>query len=60
VENFGPDFMESEKLRINTFLNSPDYGKLIVIEGSGTNTILDYAAISFQWNALVIEALSPK
>ena len=57
AENFGSAFMKSEKLRINTFLKSPDYGQVIVIEEPATKTILGYAAISFQWSALVIESI---
>jgi ribosomal protein S18 acetylase RimI-like enzyme len=57
AENFGADFIKSEKLRIDTFLKSPKYGKVIVIEEPATKTILGYAAISFQWRALVIETI---
>ena len=57
AENFGPDFIESEKLRVETFLKSPDYGHILVIEDSVNRMILGYAAISFQWRALVIESI---
>jgi ribosomal protein S18 acetylase RimI-like enzyme len=57
AENFGASFIHSEKLRIDTFLKSPKYGQVIVVEEPATKTILGYTAFSFQWKAIVVESI---
>ena len=57
AENFGPDFLESELERIQVFRAFPNYGRILVAYEVENQTILGFAAIRFNWKALIIESI---
>jgi len=57
AENFGPDFLESEKLRIDVFHANPEFGTVLVAEDRAGHAVLGFAAVQYGWRALVIESI---
>lgn len=57
AENFGPVFLENEKLRIDTFTAFPDFGRILVAYDSDNGKIIGYTAIQFDWKALIINSI---
>ena len=57
AENFGPDFLESEKLRIDVFHAHPEYGTVLVAESPANDAVVGFAAVQYGWRALIIESI---
>jgi len=57
AENFGIDFLDHEKLRIDVFTAFPHFGQILVAYDSENKKIVGYCAIQFDWKALVITSI---
>ena len=57
AENFGPEFLKSEKLRIDVFQANPEFGTIVVAEDRASHAVVGFAAVQYGWRALVIESI---
>ncbi len=57
AENFGPAFLEHEKMKVQIYDKFPSYGRVLVAENVQDKSILGYAALQFEWRALVISSI---
>ncbi|MFW9927472.1 MAG: GNAT family N-acetyltransferase [Candidatus Thorarchaeota archaeon] len=57
AENFGVTFLEHEKLRIDVFAHFPTYGRVLIAFDSENMKVVGYAAVQFEWKALVINSM---
>jgi len=57
AENFGPSFVQYEKLRIDVFAQNPEFGTVLVAEDPGSHEVVGFAAVQYGWRALVIESI---
>ena len=57
AENSGDVFLETEKRNISIFSTHSDYGRVIVAEDATTKQIVGFAALLFEWRALVIQSI---
>lgn len=58
AENFGPDFLQSERLRIDVFQANPEFGTVLVAEDSASHAVVGFAAVQYGWRVLVIESMA--
>ena len=57
AENYGPDFLEHERLKVKVYTKFPDYGRVLVAEATPNGIIVGFVAIQFEWRALVISSI---
>ena len=57
AENFGPDFLKHEKLKVTIYSEFPDFGRVLVAETVPNRDIVGFMAIQFDWRALVISSI---
>ncbi|MHA2243152.1 MAG: GNAT family N-acetyltransferase [Candidatus Thorarchaeota archaeon] len=57
AENYGVDFLDHEKLRIDVFTAFPTFGRILVAYDSESENVVGYIAIQFDWKALVINSI---
>jgi ribosomal protein S18 acetylase RimI-like enzyme len=57
AENFGPEFLQHEKLRIHVFNQNPEFGIVLVAEDPVSHDIVGFMAVQYGWRALVIESI---
>jgi ribosomal protein S18 acetylase RimI-like enzyme len=57
AENFGPDFLQNEKTRIDVFHANPEFGTVIVAENPANRAVLGFAAVQYGWRTLIVESI---
>ncbi len=57
AQNFGRDFLDHERRVIRAFHESPDLGRILVASEEATAETVGYAAVRFDWRALIIESI---
>ena len=57
AENFGTDFLEHERVKLDVYSKNPDYGSILIAEDIESQKILGFIAIRIEWSALVITTI---
>lgn len=57
AENFGPKFLDHEKMTVEMCRRFPAHGEVLVAESENPRQIVGYAAIEFRWRSLAILSL---
>ena len=57
AENFGTDFLDHERIKLDVYSKNPDYVRILIAEDSASQKILGFVAIRIEWSALVITTI---